>query len=311
MLKLSLEALQLVDAIDRSGSFAAAARELHRVPSTVSYAVAKLEEDLAVQVFERAGPRVELTAAGRALLEDGRQLLLAAQHLEHKIRRVASGWEAEFSIALDVLFPPSLLAAEVQQFYAVTDSTRLRFSQETLSGTWEALLDRRADLVIGAAGEGPPGGGYVAQPMGRLNFLFVVAPSHPLAEIRRPLTKTDLLAHRMVAVADSARRLPPRTVGLLVGQDTLTVPSLYEKFKMQLAGLGGGFLPEPWVRPAISAGRLVEKQVEEVRAPESLFLAWRTGERGAALDWWLSRFRSIDLIERLSTAASALPFQTA
>lgn len=311
MLKLSLEALQLIDAIERSGSFAAAARELHRVPSTVSYAVAKLEDDLAVKVFERAGPRVDLTAAGRALLEDGRQLLLAARHLEHKIKRVASGWEAEFSIAMDVLFPPSLLAAEVQQFYGVADSTRLRFSQETLSGTWEALLDRRADLVIGAAGEGPPGGGYVARPMGSLNFLFVVAPSHPLAEIRRPLTKADLLAHRMVAVADSARRLPPRTVGLLVGQDTLTVPSLYEKFKMQLAGLGGGFLPEPWVRPAISVGRLVEKQVEEIRAPESLFLAWRTGEQGAALDWWLSRFQSIDLVARLSMAAYALPFQTA
>ena len=56
MLKLTLDALQLLDAIDRGGSFAAAAKELFRVPSTISYSVSKLEDDLGVQVFERAGP---------------------------------------------------------------------------------------------------------------------------------------------------------------------------------------------------------------------------------------------------------------
>ena len=83
MLKLSLDALQVVDAIDRGGSFAAAAKELFRVPSTISYSVAKLEEDLGIQLFERAGPRVTLTAAGRTLLDEGRHLLLAARDLEH------------------------------------------------------------------------------------------------------------------------------------------------------------------------------------------------------------------------------------
>jgi DNA-binding transcriptional LysR family regulator len=53
MLRLSLEALQIVDAIDRRGSFSAAGKELHRVPSTISYTVSKLEDDLGVQVFER------------------------------------------------------------------------------------------------------------------------------------------------------------------------------------------------------------------------------------------------------------------
>ena len=51
MLRLSLEALQIIDAIDRRGSFSAAGKELHRVPSTISYTVGKLEDDLGVQVF--------------------------------------------------------------------------------------------------------------------------------------------------------------------------------------------------------------------------------------------------------------------
>ncbi len=303
MLKLSLDALQVVDAIDRGGSFAAAAKELFRVPSTVSYAVAKLEEDLGIQLFERAGPRVTLTEAGRTLLDEGRHLLLAARDLEHKLRRVASGWEAEFSIALDVLFPALLLADDIRDFYQATDSTRLRLSYEALSGTWEALLDRRVDLVIGAAGEGPPGGGYSTAPLGSLPFVFVVAPSHPLAAMDRPLRKEDLMSHRMVAVADTARRLPPRTVGLLMGQDTLSVQSMADKLNCQLAGLGGGYLPAAWVGPAIAAGKLVEKVVEESRPPEHFCIAWRTGERGAALDWWVNRLRDSDLIARLAQLA--------
>ncbi len=303
MLKLSLDALQVVDAIDRGGSFAAAAKELFRVPSTISYAVGRLEEDLGIRVFERAGPRVTLTEAGRALLDEGRHLLLAARDLEHKVRRVASGWEAEFSIGLDVLFPAMLLADDIRAFYQVTDSTRLRLSGEALSGSWEALLDRRADFVVGAAGEGPPGGGYSTEPLGTLEFVFAVAPTHPLAALQRPLRKDDLISQRMVSVADSARRLAPRTVGLLMGQDTLTVQGMIDKFNFQLAGLGAGYLPRSWAQPAIDAGRLVEKPVEETRPPESFCFAWRTGERGAALGWWVERLRGTDLMDRLAQHA--------
>src|SRR3954470_4220239 len=93
MLRLSLEALHIIDAIDRRGSFSAAGKELHRVPSTISYTVSKLEEDLQVQVFERNGPRVTLTEAGRELLKEGRTLLKAAHELERRVKKVASGWE--------------------------------------------------------------------------------------------------------------------------------------------------------------------------------------------------------------------------
>ncbi len=300
MLKLSLDSLLVMDAIDRGGSFAAAAKELFRVPSTISYAVARLEEDLAVELFVRSGPRVELTEAGRALLAEGRDLLLAAHRLEHKVRRVARGWEGEFTIALEGLFSPAMLADEIRAFYDVADSTRLRFTHEALSGGWEALVDGRADLVVGAAGDGPAGGGYIVEPVGQLQFVFAVVPSHPLARIERPLNREDLLRHRIVSVADSARRLPPRTVGLLMGQDTLTAPSLVDKFELQLAGVGAGFLPEPWARSAIADGLLVVREVVEPRPPERLHLACRSGEQGAALAWWLERLRATDLMSRLA-----------
>lgn len=296
MLKLSLDALQILDAIDRRGSFAAAGKSLHKVPSTISYTVSKLEEDLGVQLFDRVGPRAHLTPAGEALLEEGRHLLRAARELEMRVRRVASGWEAELTVAVDSMFVPALLAEDVRAFNAVAEQTRIRLISESLSGTWEALLDRRADLLVGAAGEGPSGGGYVVEPMGVVRFVFAVAPSHPLAAASEPLGREQLATHCAIAVADSARRLLPRTVGLLMGQETVTVPDMVSKFRLQCAGLGFGFLPEPYVRRAVEEGRLVIKQVEEPKPDETFWLAWRTGEEGAALKWWRGRMQRPEVL---------------
>lgn len=299
MLKLSLDALQIIDAIDRRGSFSAAGKELHRVPSTISYTVAKLEDDLGVRVFERMGPRVSLTRAGQELLKEGRYLLKAAGDLESRVRRVASGWETELSIGMDSLFSPIGLKDDINAFYAVADQTRLRIVHEALSGTWEALLDRRVDLLIGAPGEGPSGGGYIAVPMGTIPFIFAVAPTHPLANAREPLGKAELAAHRAISVADSARKLPPRTVGLVFGQDTLTVADMRSKLEFQVAGLGFGFLPEPTARTALADGLLIEKKVHEPKPVETFYLAWRTGEDGAALKWWIDRIQNKGVLERL------------
>ena len=299
MLRLSLDALLVLDAIDRRGSFSAAARELFRVPSTVSYTVAKLEDDLGVALFDRRGPRVELTAAGLELLNEGRHLLKAAEDLEQRVRRVASGWETEFAIGLDSIFPAICLQTEINAFCAVADQTRLRIAHEALSGTWEALLDHRVDLLVGAAGEGPSGGGYGSEPMGTVEFVFAVAPTHPLAAISRTLGKTDLQAHRAIVVADSARRLSPRTVGVLFGQDTLTVPDMRSKVDFQCAGLGFGFLPRPCAEAAITAGMLVEKQVEEPKPAETFHLAWRSEKAGAARAWWLRALREPGMLEAM------------
>jgi DNA-binding transcriptional LysR family regulator len=299
MLRLSLDALQIMDAIDRRGSFSAAGKELYRVPSTISYTVSKLEEDLGVQLFERIGPKAILTPAGKELLKEGRYLLKAASDLECRVRRVASGWETEFAIGMDSLLSPTLLLDDIQAFYQVADQTRLRIVTEALSGTWEALLDRRVDLLIGAAGEGPSGGGYTAEPIGTIPFVFVVAPSHPLAKASKALGKDDLHGHRAIAVSDSGRQLPARTVGLLFGQDTLTVSDMHTKYEFQLAGLGFGFLPEIYTREAIESGQLIEKKVKEPKPDETLYMAWRTGEEGAALQWWLNRVREHNPFEKL------------
>ena len=79
---ITLDALRTLDAIERRRSFAAAADELFRVPSAVSYTVSKLEEDLGVTLFDRSRRKAELTPVGRLILDQGRQILMATEELD-------------------------------------------------------------------------------------------------------------------------------------------------------------------------------------------------------------------------------------
>lgn len=285
-MKLSLEALEALDAIDRHGSFAAAAKVLHRVPSALTYTVQKLEQDLDALLFDRSGHRAVLTEAGLELLKEGRHLLAAAGSLECRVRQVAKGWEAELVIAVNDLLPKAPLYDLLGEFYAEHRETRLRLTSETLTGCWDALADGRADLVVGASGDPPTGGGYGRELLGELHLVFAVAPGHPLAEAPEPLPRSLRAQHRAVVMADSSRRLPVRTVGLLSGQETLTVPSLDAKLAAQLACLGVGFLPEYLAAPHLASGRLVTRLPEEGNPSEAVFLAWRTSHKGRALAWF-------------------------
>lgn len=304
-MRLSLDALLVIDAIDRKGSFAAAAHELHRVPSAVTYTVQKLEEDLDVLLFDRRGHRAKLTPAGHELLNEGRHLLHAAIDLEARVKRVATGWEAELRIAFDGLIPSTVMLELARDFHAETTSTRLRFSTEVLGGCWDALASGRADLAIGASGDGPAGGGYQTRTLGEVDWVFAVAPTHPLATASEPLTREDILAHRAIMVADSSRNLPPRTTGLLTGQETLTVSDTAAKLQAQVMGLGVGYLPQCLAAVAANKGELVIRGTEEAKISQMLYLAWRTTHRGKALKWFVEQVSAKGWLDRALRAACA------
>lgn len=287
-MKITLEAIELVDAIARHGSFAGAAERLHKVPSTVSYAVAKLEDQLDLALFTRNGPRVALTPAGQELVREGRWLLDSARQLESRLRQIATGFESELRLMHDSLIPTEAFNHDICAFEDLNCGTRLRITSEVMTGTWEALREGRADIIV-AAGEGPAGGGYKAVNVGSLGFGFCVTPTHPLARLGRPLSRSDLLEHTAVVVGDSARSLDDRTVGLQSGQRRITVPSIRAKIACQIAGLGHGFLPRACVRAELQSGVLVELPVEEPRPEENFWLAWRPERMGEALKWWRQR----------------------
>ena len=243
-MKISLELLQILDAIDRHGSFTAAAAALHRVPSALSHAISKLEDDLDLQLFDRQGRKATLNEAGRTLLDDGRQLLHAASELERRVQRIANGWEAELRIAVDAIIPIERLFPLLERFYDTACSTRIRLATEVLGGSWDALATGRADLVIGAPGDMPAQSGIATRRLcDHDQFVFVIAPQHPLAAWLGPIPARELLRHRAIVVADTSQELLARSIGVIEGQDTLRVPDIRAKASAQAAGLGIGHLP--------------------------------------------------------------------
>jgi len=302
---LTPEALTMVDLIARTGSFAAAARELGKVPSALTYSVRQLEDALDVLLFDRSSRQARLTAAGEELLHEGRRLLLEMDAVANRVKRIATGWETQLTIAVDDILAPAAVYDLIDAFYALRISTRdapdsppptrLRVRNEVLSGTWEALATGQADLAIGTAVETTFSSGYPCEPLGPLNLVFAVAAHHPLAAVEGPLPAELIAAHRVVAIADSARSFTPMTIGVQAGQDVLTVPSLAAKLEAILRGLGCGSMPEPLLRPHVAAGRLVVKSTALPPRQGALQYVWHapsSAPLGLALQWWLTQLRS-------------------
>jgi DNA-binding transcriptional LysR family regulator len=295
-MKLSLDALQLLDAIDLRGSFSAAAIALHRVPSAVTHAVRKLEDDLGVALYDRGNRRATLTPAGRTLLDQGRHLLRAADELERRVQRVATGWEVELTLAIDATIDAARLFPLIEEFDRARIGTRLRLTTEVLGGTWDALHTGRADLAIGAPGEAPGGGGWMMRPLFDIEFVLAMAPSHPLAAAKEPLTHESVTPYRVIVLADTSRELLGRNAGLASLADTLVVGDAPTKLAALVAGLGIGHLPRPEAERLAATGQLVIRRLVERMPPVTRYLAWRTagGRDRKALDWF---------VERLDTAA--------
>jgi DNA-binding transcriptional LysR family regulator len=301
-LKLSIEALEVIDAIARKGSFAAAAESLFRVPSALTYTIKKLEDDLDVKLFDRSGHRATLTEAGLELLKEGRHLLEAAQTLECRVKRVATGVETDIGIAVSDLFNLNTILLALDEFYRQGFGTRIKITREVFGGCWDALISGRSDISIGAPGEAPTGGSFSTQLLGHLEFVFAVAPHHPLANLVEPLVNEDIIQYRSIAAADSSRNLPPRTSGILSGQDVLTVPDMQTKLEAQMLGLGVGYLPKRLAEQYVKEGKLVIKQVAEPKTLTPVFLAWRNihkNNMGKSQQWLLKYFEQLTLEQLL------------
>lgn len=292
---LTPEALAMLQTIGSSGSFAAAARVLGLVPSALTYRVRQIEDALDVLLFDRSAKQAQPTAAGQALLEEAGRLLSDVDAVANRVKRVATGWEAVLTVAADSIISRNVLMELCEAFLALKSPTRLRLRHETLSGTLNALTSGQADLALGVLWQTGLTADIQHEALGPVEFVFAVAPHHPLAAVPEPLSEEVRQQHRVVAVADSVPRGSGLSIGLLGGQDVFTVPDMHSKLEAQLRGLGAGFLPLSMALPYISTGRLVAKEVTQSQRTEETHYAWRNSRKttpGKALQWWLAQLQS-------------------
>jgi DNA-binding transcriptional LysR family regulator len=296
---LSVDELALLEAIRDTGSLSRAAARLGKAPSTVSHAARQLEDRFDALLFDRRRYRLQLTPAGQLLAQEAARLMLDVSRLTQRVKQVAGGWEDRLWIVTDEVLEFETLVPVIQAFDALKSGVTLRITHEVLTGTWDALREGRADLVVGATNEPPVIPGLRWFELGAMDWVFAVAPRHPLAKVKAPLDRTAVSQHRSVVVADTSRRLDVRGYGVQGGQATLAVPSMRAKIEAQRQGLGVGWLPRERVAGFLQRGDLVEKEMADPREPNQLFVAWRGDYQGRALDWWLDQLKNKQLATRL------------
>ncbi|WP_244816903.1 LysR family transcriptional regulator [Caballeronia sp. Lep1P3] len=304
---LSAEELALLEAIRATGSLSRAAARLGKAPSTVSHAARQLEARFDALLFDRRQYRLQLTPAGHLLADEAARLMLDVSRLTQRVKQIASGWEDRLWIVCDEILEFETLLPLVQAFDAFGSGVTLRITHEILSGTWEALRDGRADLIVGATNEPPAIPGLRWFELGAMEWVFAVASRHPLANAKEPLLREHLAAHRAVVVADSSRAPAGRGYGVVGGQAVLAVPSMRAKILAQRQGLGTGWVPRHRAAGLLKRGELVEKATADPREPNVLYVAWRGDHEGGALQWWIEQLREPRLAKRLVEGIDVAP----
>lgn len=251
----TLDQLRVLIAVCDTGSFSAAARALNRAQSAVSYAIANLEQQLGLELFERAPRRPVLTPAGAAVLADARRVARIVDELRARAGGLVAGLEAEVGLAVDVMFPIARLVGVLEAFARTFPTVALRLRVEALGGVVQTVLERICDLGI----SGPTGvraEEIESRLLCRVALIPVCARSHPLAQAPPPLPRSLLNEHTQLVLTDRSRLTEGQDFGVLSVR-TWRLGDLGAKHALLRAGLGWGNMPEPMVRDDLAAGRLV------------------------------------------------------
>lgn len=241
----------MLHAVVENGGFAQASSALHKSQSTISYAVNKLQDQLGVRILEVRGRKAELTEAGRVMLRRSQVLLKESDALEKIAGSLSMGWEGELTLAVEVLFPYTILMDILEDFSQVSRSTRLELVESVLSGTTERVVSGQADLVI----TGVLPSGFLGEKLLSIRFLPVARFDHSLLQSGRTITEKDLKQQRQIVVRDSGIKRSS-SAGWLGTEERWTVSNMTTVVRLLEQGLGFAWLPEHYIEAQLEAGTI-------------------------------------------------------
>jgi DNA-binding transcriptional LysR family regulator len=280
--RMTLDQIRTFITVVDSGSFRSGAARLLRVQSAVSHAIANLEDELGLQLFDRSGYRPVLTPAGQALQANARDLLLRADAMRARARALGAGVELELTLVIDTLFPVVAVAQAMRAVREQYPSTAFRLESLPLGGPLAALDEKRCTLAI-VVGEDFRNPRIAREAIGSVQQIAVVHADHPLAKLGRdaPLGVPDLADHEQIVLSDPTPLSEGRSFGVL-SPYTCRVNTQEAKYALIRAGLGWGRLPAWQVRDELEAGRLVRLRVVDLgrnsQVENEVYLAHRLDE---------------------------------
>ena len=249
--RVSLEQWLAFKTVVDCGSYAMAAQALNKSQSSISYAIARLNEQLPQPVLILDGRKAVMTDAGQVLYRHAEQLLNQASQAEAIASSLALGFESEVAIAVDVLVEVGSLVCAFEEFSQEFPHTRIRVLETSLSGTTEALLEKTADLVIGT--KTPPG--FQSRPLLQVKMIPVAAPGHPLVKNREDVSELELRSIRQVVLRDTGT-FREQDSGWLQADQRWTVSHFSTSIKLLRSGLVFAFIPQNWIEEELAEGSL-------------------------------------------------------
>lgn len=289
--RVTLDQWRTLQAVVDHGGFAQAAEILHRSQSSVSYTVARMQEQLGVPLLRIEGRKAVLTEAGTVLLRRSRQLIKQASQLEDLAHHLEQGWEAEVRLVVDAAYPTLRLVRALSAFMPQSRGCRVRLREEVLSGVEEVLKEGAADLAI--CGMTIPG--YLGTALSEVDFIAVAHPDHPLHRLQRTLSATDLEAHMQVVIRDTGRQ-QPRDIGWLGAEQRWTVGSLATAATFVGNGLGFAWLPCHLIGRELAEGVLKPLPLEEGATHKPRFYLYANKDKplGPATQILVEMIKSFD-----------------
>jgi DNA-binding transcriptional LysR family regulator len=272
----TLDQLLVLEAIVQTGSFAGAARALHRVPSAISYSVAGLESALGVTIFDRGGHKAALSAEGRRVLGAAAAMLESARRLDALGLALAGGFEPSLELVVDGALPMRPVLRALRAFGALGLPTRVQLAVEHQDGVVERFSRESADLMLALDLENA--GAVQAEPLPPLELRLLTRADHPLLGAG-PIDRSALQAHTELVVRASTQRAQeaPRDPWF-GGPQALSLSDFHAKRLALLEGLGFGWMPVHLVEDDIQQGVLVVVPVDEGASwTYRPALAWRAG----------------------------------
>lgn len=252
---LTLDQMRIFVAVAESGSFRGGAGRLSRVQSGVSHAIANLEAELGVALFDRSGYRPTLTPGGRALLEDARAVLLKIDAMRARARGLGEGVELSLSLVADTLFPIAAVGSALAVMRESYPSVGVKLQILPLGGPLTALRERRSTFGI-FVGEDFRDHHIAFEALSSVSFVAVAAASHPLARADDEIGATELADHLQIVLEDPTPLTEGHDIGVL-SPGTWRVNGQDAKHALILAGLGWGRLPLWAVERDLAESRLV------------------------------------------------------
>ena len=185
------ETLRTFIAVAETGSFSKAAERLCKTTATISYRIKLLEENTGVALFFRTTRSVTLTAAGEHLLSQARDWLSWLESMPSELQQVNDGVERQVNIVINnLLYNPQAVAQLLAWLNERYPFTQFHISRQIYMGVWDSLLYEGFSLAIGVTGTEALANTFSLDPLGSVQWRFVMAADHPLlrcAAERRPL----------------------------------------------------------------------------------------------------------------------------